>query len=132
MNRRTFFLSLPACTLPGVLSAYQAEIYAPATWRDMKQAHPQIILNWRASWSLTCQIKETLLTDLLAENPAYSSLTFVDVDWDTFGQSQWAQRLKIERRSTLVALSGDTELARVVNEPYAHKLRNFLDAALNA
>ena len=72
------------------------------------------------------------MTDLLAENPAYDRFTFVDVDWDTFGQSQWAQRLKIERRSTLVAISGETELARIVNEPYAHKLRSFLDTALNA
>lgn len=132
MNRRSLLLSMSACVLPNLAGAYSAQIYAPAKWRDLRDAHDKIILNWRASWSLTCQIKEGMLTDLLAENPAYGGLTFVDVDWDTFGQSQWAQRLKIERRSTLVAISGDTELARIVNEPYPHRLRNFLDTALSA
>ncbi len=133
MHRRTLLTSLAAaCLLPNLGAAYTAVPYAPTTWPDLRDSSDKIVLNWRANWSITCQIKEELLAKLLMEEPKYRAITFVDVDWDTFGPSVWAERLKVERRSTLIALRGKTEIARIVNEPYERQLRRFLEDALAA
>ncbi len=132
MYRRAFLTGLSATLLPGFASAYPAVPYVEATWPDLRDTTDKIILNWRASWSLTCQIKEELITDLIAQNPEYDQLTFVDVDWDTFGPSVWAQRLKVQRRSTLIAVRGKNEIGRIVNEPFERSIKRFLDAALAA
>jgi len=112
--------------------AYAPIEYAPSTWRTLRDNGERVVLNFRASWSLTCQMKQDILTELLQTTPAYRSLTFVDVDWDTFGRSQWTERLKVERRSTLIAMKGKTEIARVVNDPMERSIRTLLDAALSA
>ena len=132
MERRAFVLSLPAAMLASPAVSYTPLEYAPTTWPDIRDSRDRVILNFRASWSLTCQLKREILETLLAEEPKYQALTFIDVDWDTFGQSQWTERLNVERRSTLVALKGTDEVARLVNEPYARSVKKFLDAALIA
>ena len=132
MHRRAFLTSLPAAICAAPSLGYSPLDYAPETWPDIRDGRDRVIVNFQASWSLTCQIKRDILSTLLAENQSYQALTFVDVDWDTFGRSQWTERLKVERRSTLVALKGPTEVARVVNEPDIRALRKFLDAALSA
>ena len=134
MLRRHFLASgLAWGAIPAKASTYSAEIYAPTTWPEIRDGNDRVVLNFRASWSITCQIKEELISDLLMQNTDYDRLTFVDVNWDTFGQSVWVQqRLKVERRSTLIALRGTSEIARIVNQPYEHNIRAFLDTALNA
>ena len=132
VNRRSFLMSFPAiaCALPA--HAYSSMPYSPKTWPDIRETKERIVLNFRASWSLTCQMKHDILTDLLASEQKYAALNFVDVDWDTFGQSQWTESLKVERRSTLVAFKDDQEIARVVNQPFEHKIVTFLDAVIAA
>lgn len=134
MFRRHFLTALGASiVVPNTGLAYSPVTYAPATWSDLRDTSGKLVVNFRASWSLTCQIKEDLLRELLQQNPDYSALTFVNVDWDTFGRSNWVQRrLKVERRSTLIAFQGKTEIGRLVNQPYEEPLRMFLDAALSA
>ncbi|GGX38722.1 hypothetical protein GCM10007385_01970 [Tateyamaria omphalii] len=132
MRRRTFLLSAAACAVPSLSAAYPAQMFTPAVWRDLRQTDQTVVMNFRARWSLTCQIKSDLIAEALAENPAYANLTFVDVDWDTFGPSQMTQRLKVERRSTLLVMKNGNEVTRLVNEPYARKVRALLDAALAA
>ena len=132
MHRRAFIAGLATAALPGLATAYPSVPYVEATWPDLRDSTDKIVLNWRATWSLTCQIKQDLITDLIAQNPDYAQLTFVDVDWDTFGPSVWAQRLKVQRRSTLIALRGKKEITRIVNEPYERQMKRFLDAALTA
>lgn len=132
MNRRSFLASVPAALLTGPALAYSPLDYAPQTWPEIRERHDRLVLNFNASWSLTCQIKRDILTRLLAEEPAYRALTFLDVDWDTFARARWTERLKVERRSTLIALRDGEEVARLVNEPYERALRRFLDAALQA
>ena len=132
MHRRAFIAGLTTLALPSMAAAYPSVPYVEATWPDLRDTTDKIVLNWRATWSLTCQIKQDLITDLIAQNPDYAQLTFVDVDWDTFGPSVWAQRLKVERRSTLIALRGKQEITRIVNEPYERQMKRFLDAALTA
>ena len=133
MHRRTLLLTAAAAAvLPATSRAYPAEAFTPALWRDLRQDDRTVIFNYRATWSLTCQIKADLIAEALAENPAYTNLTFVDVDWDTFGPSVWTERLKVKRNSTLVALKNRKEVARIVNDPFERSMRRFLDEALSA
>ena len=132
MHRRSFLLTAAATALPLGAQAYPAEPFTPALWRDLRDQDRTVIFNYRAAWSLTCQIKADLIADALAENPAYQRLTFIDVDWDTFGRSQLTERLRVERRSTLLVMKRGEEVARLVNEPYARRVRALLDTALAA
>lgn len=132
MHRRTLLLSAAATLIAPSVHAYPAQNFSPAIWRELRATDQVVILNYRASWSLTCQIKADLIAEAIAENPAYARLTFVDVDWDTFGQAQLTERLKVKRRSTLLVVKNGKEQARLVNEPYARRVRALLDSALAA
>ena len=132
MRRRLFLTAAAAAALPLPSFAYPAEMFTPAVWSDYRQRDEVVILNYRASWSLTCQIKADLIAQALTDNPAYQRLTFIDVDWDTFGQSVLTSRLKVERRSTLLVMKQGKEITRLVNEPYPRRVRALLDAALAA
>lgn len=131
LSRRSLLASLAALPVARIAHAYPAHDYAPSRWPDLRDASERVVVNFRAEWSITCQIKRDLLTQILATDPAYGRLTFVDVDWDTFGRSDWVQRqLKVERRSTLIAFQGRTELARLVNAPTERDILRFLDRAI--
>ena len=133
MNRRAFFLlSASALALPHSAWAYSSVMFRADEWPDLRKSDQTLVLNFRAKWSLTCQIKLELIANLIAQNPDYGNLTFVDVDWDTFGQSVMTQRMKITRRSTLVVMKQGREVTRIVNEPYERNMRAFLDLALAA
>lgn len=132
MHRRTFLLSSVAAMVPSLTLAYPADVFSPAIWRELRGSDQVFILNYRASWSLTCQIKAELIAEALAENPAYQQLMFVDVDWDTFGHSQLTERFKVTRRSTLLVMKNGKEVARLENAPYARQVRALLDTALAA
>lgn len=134
MKRREFLtFGAAMITAPAVShAAYQAEEYEWGMRVDLRNSGRTVIYNFRSSWSLTCQIKEELLAELKSENPAYRDITFIDVDYDTYGPSQWVERLNVRRRSTLVAMKGETEIARVENQPYKLALQDLLDAALAA
>lgn len=81
---------------------------------------------------MTCNQKLELIAQLIGQNSNYDSLTFVDVDWDHFGQSVMASRLGVKRHSTLIVMKNGSEVTRIVNEPYERKMRAFLDAAVAA
>ncbi|MEO0403103.1 MAG: thioredoxin family protein [Pseudomonadota bacterium] len=131
MNRRLFLLST-AAFVPSIAIAYPAETFTPDIWRTLRESDRTVILNYRASWSITCQIKADLIAEALADTPEYANLTFVDVDWDTFGRAVLTERLKVTRRSTLLVMKNGKEVARLVNEPYARRVRALLDTALAA
>ena len=70
---------------------------------------------------------------LVDENPAYmANITFVDVDYDRYGNSSLANRLAIPRRSTLVVLKGAQELGRIVAGTRRDDIKELLDIALAA
>ena len=133
MNRRTFLL---ASAMPIFFSSpaqgYTFISFTPEVWDGLRQTDQTVILNFRASWSFTSNQKLELIAKLIGENPAYNSLTFVDVNWDHYGQSVMANRMKVRRHSTLIVMKKGVEVTRVVNEPFERKIRAFLDAALAA
>ena len=133
MNRRTFLMaSATSLFLPISAHAYSFIPYTPAAWNGLKQSDQTVILNFRASWSLTCNQNLELIAQLLGQNSDYRNLTFVDVNWDHYGKSVMASRLKVKRHSTLIVMKMGVEVTRMVNEPYERKMRALLDAALAA
>jgi thioredoxin 1 len=133
MNRRTFLMaSATSLFLPISAHAYSFIPYTPAAWDGLKQSDQTVILNFRASWSLTCNQNLELIAQLVGQNSDYRNLTFVDVNWDHYGQSVMASRLKVKRHSTLIVMKKGVEVTRMVNEPYERKMRALLDAALAA
>ena len=133
MNRRTFLMaSATSLFLPISAHAYSFIPYTPAAWNGLKQSDQTVILNFRASWSLTCNQNLELIAQLLGQDSDYSNLTFVDVNWDHYGKSVMASHLKVKRHSTLIVMKMGVEVTRMVNEPYERKMRALLDAALAA
>jgi thiol:disulfide interchange protein len=133
MQRRQFIAATGAAmALPASAQAFLDLEYAPGTWRALAETDETVVLFFRADWSLTCQIKQDMITDLIAETPEFARLTFLDIDWDTFGPSQMAEQLKVSRRSTLIVMKRGEEIARLENDPQPDKLRSLLETALAA
>ena len=134
MLRRDFLIlgAASVATLPLSASAAPLE-YMPGMLQDRLDAGETLFLDFKASWCSTCRAQEKVLTKLKADNPAYeANITFIDIDWDLYGASQMAARMKIPRRSTLVVLKGDDELGRIVAQTREEKIRELMDLALNA
>lgn len=137
MHRRDLLkltLAAPFVALsPSAALAYRAVEYAPGVLADAWSGRLPVIANYNASWSMTCQIKRAIIAQLKADNPDYlEGLAFVDIDWDTYGRSQMAERLMVERRSTLLSFKGETETGRLVADTNPDRIRRFLDDALAA
>lgn len=132
MHRRMFMISTVAALTPWRAQAYPSQAFTPDLWTAQRDSSNVVILNYRAAWSLTCQIKAELIAEALADTPQYQRLTFIDVDWDTFGRSVLTERLGVRRRSTLLVMKGGTEITRLENDPRAARVRALLDAALAA
>jgi len=132
-RRQVLCLGAATLLLPrAAQAAYQSTQYEWGMRAVLRDSGQTVIYNFRTSWSLTCQIKEDILAELKAENPTSRTLTFIGVDFDTYGPSQWVERLDVRRRSTLVAMKGTAEIARVENEPDKTSLQRLLDTAVAA
>ena len=131
-RREALTAALGFLCLPRVAHAYPAETFSPTLWQTLREQPGTVVLNFRASWSLTCQIKAEILAELIAAEPSYGQLQFVDVDWDTFGPSVLTNKWGVTRNSTLLVMKAGKEVARLEAEPYPRKIRALLDRALAA
>ena len=135
MDRRSFLIFSGAVALVPLAGAATAEplAYTPDLVPERLKAGETVFLDFMASWCTTCAAQERVLKALKAENPAYEQkITFVNVDWDEYGNSDLAKSLNIPRRSTLVVLKGDTEIGRVVAETSKASIQALMDKALAA
>lgn len=135
MKRRDFILTgtaLAAATaLPSTVLA--ATEYTPGLVQKHLDAGDTVFLDFKASWCGTCAAQERVINALKAENSAYEqAVTFIDVDWDNYGDAKLTKSLKIPRRSTLVVLKGDQELGRIVAGTSKTQIKELMDTALNA
>ena len=110
MNRRDFFAltGAAAVTLPMPAWAGQVLDYSEGLVKERLAKGETVFLDFKASWCTTCAAQERVLNKLKKQHPAYvDNITFIDVDWDTYGRGSLAKELNIPRRSTLVVLRGD-------------------------
>ncbi|MGZ9809232.1 thioredoxin family protein [Pseudoroseicyclus sp. H15] len=133
MLRRTFLALSAAATLLPLAARAEPVIYEPGVVQERLAAGETLFVDFYADWCVTCAAQHRVLDKLTAENPAYEqAITFVQVDWDTYGRSDLARGLSIPRRSTLVVLKGNDELGRIVAGTAESEIRALLDTALAA
>jgi thiol-disulfide isomerase/thioredoxin len=135
MNRR-MLLALTAAGLLAPLRSMAEEerlYYEPGLAEAAMDKGEVILLDFFAPWCSTCRAQERVLIDLRGANSAYDeAITFITVDWDTHGNGELSRSLEVPRRSTLIALDGETELGRVVAGTGREEIMALLDAALEA
>jgi thiol-disulfide isomerase/thioredoxin len=133
MKRRDFLASAGAVALAGPALAASGLGYREGLVAEELAAGKTVFVDFYTDWCTTCRAQGAAIRGLLAENPAYeANMSFVKVDYDRFGGSSLAQRLKIPRRSTLVVLKGDQEIGRLVANTKKADIKALMDAGLAA
>lgn len=137
MNRRDFLLLTGAVSLLPALAPLSATAalldYTPGLVEERLAAGDTVFLDFKASWCSTCAAQARVLDALKTANPAYdAAITFINVDWDQYGDDPLTVRLNIPRRSTLVVLKGEDELGRIVAGTAFEDIQALMDVALEA
>lgn len=139
MNRRALLQTMVvsgglAVLWPGAAFArYEALSYRRGLLRELQDEGRLIVVNFTAAWSPVSRLKRETLGQIKAENPTYAqNITFVDIDWDTFGPSRMAERMQIKEHATLVAFRGSREIARINGTYEEAALRAFLERVISA
>lgn len=132
MTRRELFLGASALALvPHAARAAEMLSYAPGLPQERLAAGETVLLDVYAPWCGTCRAQSRAMEDLRAANPAYdAAITFIRMDWDTHGRSDYARSLGVQRRSTLILMRGDRILGTVVADTRPDSIRALLDLAL--
>lgn len=133
MQRRTFLtLAAGAALAPAALRADPIP-YTPGLVHKELAAGKTVFVDFYATWCITCRAQHRVMDHLKTQNPAYErNITFIQVDWDTYKDSQLRHDLHIPRRSTLVVLKGNMELGRVVAGTSEAQIKALFDTALAA
>lgn len=133
MNRRDFMMLTAAVTLAMPAMARAATDYTPQLLKAELAAGKTVFLDFKADWCSTCKSQERTINALKAANPAYAAnITFINVDWDEWGDSAIVTEMNIPRRSTLVVLKGGKELGRIVAGTAKAEIMALMDTALQA
>ena len=135
MHRRLFIKSTLVLTaVPLICYSETTRLkYAPGMVDARLSAGETVFLDFKASWCSTCRVQEKVLISLKSENADYEkNITFIDVDWDKFGNSDLVRRYNIPRRSTLLVLQQEEQLGRIVAGTKRKQIKTLLDLALRA
>ncbi|WP_380055004.1 thioredoxin family protein [Falsihalocynthiibacter sp. SS001] len=135
MDRRLFIGSAIAISaFPLTASASSGSVaYVPGLVDKALADGKTVFIDFATDWCTTCAAQNRVIQKLRSENPAYDAgITFVYFDWDQYSKDELARRLKIPRRSVLVALKGDAEIGRVTLGTSEKEIKALMDAALNA
>lgn len=133
MKRRDFIVMTAAATAMPLLAQAGGAVYAPGLAASELAAGKTVFLDFTATWCSTCAAQGRVIAALQAENSAYEeSISFIDVDWDNYGNGELSQALRIPRRSTLVVLKGNQELGRIVAGTSKKAIKQLMDVALTA
>lgn len=132
MNRREFLALTAAVSLALPLRAHAAtKTYSPELLEAELAAGKVVFLDFKAEWCSTCKAQERAITALRKANPAYDkAISFINVDWDEWGEGDLVKALNVPRRSTLVVLKGKTEIGRLVADTSKDSIRALMDQAL--
>jgi thioredoxin 1 len=103
------------------LKPYSAQALAAA-----QNAGQPVAIQFHADWCPTCKAQDKVLQSLKSE-PGLN-VTLLIANYDT--EKALKQRFKVRAQSTIVALHGKQERARLVGETSAAGIRGVLKAAL--
>lgn len=134
MKRREFIVTGTSLALLAPITATAGGIeYTPGLAKQELAAGKTVFLDFTATWCGTCQAQGRVIDALQAENPDYAAkVSFIEVDWDDYGDGELSRSLNIPRRSTLVVLKGDQELGRIVAGTSRKSIKQLMDIALAA
>jgi thioredoxin 1 len=131
MNRRDFLIATAAITLVAPMAFAASTVYsADAVAADLK-AGRVVVLDFTASWCPSCQSQGRKITALREENPGYDkSISFYDVDWDTYKRSDLAKQYGVRSRGSIVVLKGDQVLVKTDTHSSKDALKAMFDQAI--
>lgn len=135
MKRRNFLMAAAMATvLPMAALANDTMVqYEDGLVKERLAAGETVFIEVGTDWCTTCASQKRTIAALRDNNAAYDeAITFVYMDWDIYKGSDLATELGIPRRSTLVALSGDAELGRIVAGTSKSDIQALMDTALSA
>ena len=102
--------------------------YIPGLKKERFSNGETLLVKFKTDWSMTSARQEELLTELMTENPSYvEKLTFITVDYDTFGKSRMAERLMVTRNGTLLIMRDNTVVERLEASIDKRELKALLD-----
>jgi len=133
MTRREIFMGASALALlPKAVRAAEMLEYRPGLPEARLAAGETVFLDVFAPWCGTCRAQSRAIEELRAANPAYdAAITFIRMDWDTFGRSDYARSLDVQRRSTLILMRNEAILGRVVADTRTGSIKALMDLALS-
>jgi thioredoxin-like negative regulator of GroEL len=132
MTRRELFIGASVLALlPQAASAQEMLEYSPGLPDERMAAGETVLIAVSAPWCGTCRAQGRAIGDLRSANAAYdANITFIRMDWDTHGRSDYARSLGVRRRSTLILMREGQVLGTVVADPRAESIRDLMDLAL--
>jgi thioredoxin-like negative regulator of GroEL len=132
MTRRELFIGASVLALlPQAASAQEMLEYSPGLPDERMAAGETVLIAVSAPWCGTCRAQGRAIDDLRSANAAYdANITFIRMDWDTHGRSDYARSLGVRRRSTLILMREGQVLGTVVADPRAEIIRDLMDLAL--
>lgn len=132
MDRRHFLITGAAATaLPFAARAAGFVDYTPGAIKAALDEGKTVFVDYSAVWCSTCARQERVINALRSSNPEYDAkLTFIKVDWDTYGRAEVTTSRNVPRRSTLLVLRGDEELGRLIAGTSESQIKALMDSGL--
>ena len=133
--KRRIFLSAVFSILIGPQVGYAKEriFYSPGLAEAAIEEGKVVFLDFWTNWCTTCAAQDRVIRELRSSNQTYDSrITFITVNWDQYSNAQISKKLKILRRSTLIAMKGSKELGRLVAATSRKDIKGLMDKALLA
>ena len=135
MRRRQILKYVAAAATVNALkpasAAEGAVDFSPELYAEVLDSGKPFMLGFHADWWSVCAIQERTVSALIANNPEYSSIKIIRVDWTEHRKSPVVKELRIPRRSTLVMFKGGKEIARVIAQTNKSVIEDLFKAAIS-
>ena len=134
MKRRIFLSAVFSILITSQVGYAKDRIfYSPGLAEAAIKEGKVVFLDFWTNWCTTCVAQDRVIRELRSSNQTYDSrITFITVNWDQYSDAQISKKLKVLRRSTLIAMKGSKELGRLVAATSQKDIKELMDKALLA